>query len=204
MAEEGTTMQRRTRRPMAPRAVGAALLGCLLVLSCGGSSQTTIAGPVATFIPDEPSPADGSVTLQPGEVSGKLSRVKVSVRGVPDFFGAAFWISYDTTAVAYHTFDGASSFLRDGGTDIAVQVDAITTPGKIKVGISRIQNAGGTVKGVDVTDARDLIVLSFIGTKVVVASPIAFVDGHGEVVSSSLPPGNGIAVTWAGGTLTVR
>jgi hypothetical protein len=188
---------------MGPRAAAAAL-GCLLVLSCGGSAPPVSTGPVASFTPDEPSPANGSVTLQPGEVSGRLSQVKVSVRGVPDFFGVAFWISYDTTAVAFHTFDGASSFLRDGGTDIAVQVDSITTPGKIKVGISRIQNAGGTVEGVDVTDARDLIVLSFIGTKAVVASPIAFVDGHGEVVGPSLPPGNGIAVTWAGGKLTVR
>lgn len=196
-------MQRRTPRPLLSPAAAAAL-GCLLVLSCGGSAQTTIPAAVATFTPDEPSPADGSVTLQPGEVSGRLSQVKVSVKGVPDFFGAAFWISYDNTSVAYHTFDGASSFLRDGVTDIAVQVDADTTPGKIKVGISRNMNPEGTLKGVDVTDARDLIVLSFIGTKAIVASPIAFVDGHGEVVDSRLPPGNGIAVTWAGGKLTVR
>ena len=188
---------------MAPRAVAAALLGCLLVLSCGGSSQGTITGPVATFTPVTPSPADGSVTLQPGEVTGKLFQLKVSVRGVPNVFGAAFWIAYDPTVVAYYNYSDSTSLLRDDGKDIAVQVDALSTPGVVKVGVSRMQNAGGAVKGVDVTDARDLIVVSFVATKVLTASPLGFVDGHGEVVNSSQPPGNGIAVTWAGGAVNV-
>ncbi len=195
-------MPPRIRRTVAARAVAAAL-GCLLVLSCK-STSTVYQPPVASFTADAPSPANGSVTLQPGKTTGQIVEVKVSVRGVPDFFGAAFWITYDTSYVTYYKFDDSTSFLRDGGSDITVQVDALSTPGRVKVGIARIQNADGTLRGVDVSDLRDVIVLSFIGTKIVTGSPITFTDGQGKVVNSSQPPNDAIDVTWAGGTLSLR
>jgi hypothetical protein len=182
----------------------AVALGCLLVLSCGTTENATLPGVVATFTPDAPSPADGSVTLQPGDVTNTIFQVRVSARGIADLFGAAFWVSYDPTYMALRTYDDSASLLRDGGTDVAVQVNATAEAGKVKVGIGRIQNANGTIKGVDVTDPRDLIVLTFVARAAVTASPIVFVDGHGEIVSSATPPNNGIAVTWAGGTLTTR
>jgi len=201
--EEATIMIRRTRQRTDARCLATALV-CLIVLSCAGKSTPVSSGLLATFTPDQPSPADGSVTLQPGDASGRLTAVKVSVKGVPDFFGAAFWITYDPTLVAYYKVDASASFLRDGGADVSVQVDAASTAGQVKVGISRIQDADGGVRGVDVTEARDLLVLSFIAAKASTGSAITFADGHGEVVGSGPPPGNGIAVTWAGGSLSAR
>jgi hypothetical protein len=186
-----------------PRAVAAAV-GCLLLLSCGKTNNPTSTGLVASFAPDAPSPPDGSVTLQAGQGTGALVEVRVSARKITDLFGAAFWISFDTASVGFAGYDDSTSLLRDGGEDPFVLVNSVSSAGTVKVEISRVQNAGGTVEGVDVTDPRDLIVLTFGARKSVVGSPIAFMDGHGEVSDSAAPAGNPITVTWAGGTLTAK
>ncbi|MBZ5640347.1 MAG: hypothetical protein LAO51_16520 [Acidobacteriia bacterium] len=199
------------RLPLArvPRAVAAAV-GCLVLLGCGSTSNPTSSGVVASFLPDAPSPPDGSVTLQAGETTGTLVQVRVSVKGVDDFFGAAFWISYDATNVAYRSYDVSTSLICDGGCDtdpkkeaVTVLVDPLSLPGTIKFGVSKRQ-LDGTIKGVNVTDASDLIVLTFVARQAVTGSPIMFVDGHGEVIDSTPPPTNTTAVTWAGGTLTAK
>jgi hypothetical protein len=196
-------MHWRSLHPRAPRAAAAAL-GCLLVLSCGSTEYTPVEGNVASFVPDEASPADGSVTLQPGEASGTVFEVRVSAREIADFFGAAFWIYYDTGAMYLVSYDDSTSFLRDDAADVSVQVNPSSPTGVVKVGISRLQNQEGTVKGVDVTGARDLIVLTFRASKVVTGSAIGFVDERGEVIDSTPLPSNAIAVTWAGGKLNVQ
>jgi hypothetical protein len=186
-------------------ATAAAAAGCLLLFACGSSNNTTTTGIVASFAADAPSPAANSVTLQPGGATGALFNVRVSAREIDDLFGAAFWISFDTTNVAYRTCDDSTSLLRDGGEQLLVDVNSTSSPGNVKVGISRIQNADGTVKGVNVTDSRDLIVLTFVARAAVTATPIAFVDGHELATNSGAPPGNVVAgVTWAGGTLTAK
>ncbi len=196
-------MSRRCLMARVSRATAAAV-GCLLLLSCGKTNNPTITGLVASFAPDAPSPADGSVTLQAGQATGALVEVRVSARGIQDLFGAAFWISFDTASVSFAGYDASTSLLRDGGEDPFVLVNSVEQPGTVKVVITRLQNAGGTLKGVDVTDPRDLIVFTFGARKSVAGSPITFVDGPGEVHDSATPQGNPIAVTWTGGTLTAK
>ncbi len=203
-------MQGRIGRARFSRAAAAAI-GCLLVLSCGSTTPTTSTGLTTVFTPDSPSPPDGSMTLQPGSSTGTLFQVKVSAKGISDLFGAAFWISYDTASVQYQAYDVTTSLVCDGGCDtdakldaVTVVVDAVSLAGTVKVAVSRRQLPDGTVRGVNVTDAQDLIVLSFTARATVTGSPIQFVDGHGAVVNSTAPPTNTIAVTWAGGSVSVH
>ncbi len=211
-------MEARSRHPRVSRAAAAAL-GCLLVLSCGSTTKTTTTGLAATFTSNAPSPADDSVTLQPGTATGTLFQVRASVKGVTDFFGAAFWISYDTTNVYYSSYDITTTFMCQNmppeitGCDptspspvgLVVIVDALSVPGTIKVAFSRERSVEGKlIPGVDVTSPQDLIVFNFIARQAVTHTPIVFVDGHEEVINSSPPPTNTINVTWAGGTLTAK
>ena len=184
--------------------VPVAALGCLLAFACSSTPifvPTTLA---VSFVPGTEPPPGVSVTLQPGEVTDTLARVRVSAQGTQDFFGAAFWITYDITSVAFTGYDDSASFLRDDGSTVTLQVDPLSKPGTIKVGFTRVQNGEGTVQGVDVTVARDLIVLEFGPRKVVEASPIVFASGHGEVVGSGMPPSNTIEATWVGGSFSAR
>jgi hypothetical protein len=183
----------------------AAAVGSLLFLSCQSSNNPVPVEHVASFSPDSPSPANGSITLQPGEATGTQVQVRVSARGISDLFGTAFWISFDNTSVAYKTYDDSASLLRDAGKDLAVSVNSVSSPGTVKVGISRIQNASTPITGVDVTAPRDLIVLTFVARTAVVGSPIALVAGHGQAFNSKPQPANVIdGITWAGGTLSAN
>ncbi len=196
-------MNRRFPLPRSARFLAAAL-GCLLALACSSTQVTTPTTLSVSFVPDTAPPPGASVTLQPGDVTGTEARVRVSAQGTEDFFGAAFWVTYDITSVAFTGYDDSASFLRDDGSTVTVQVDPLSQPGTVKVGISRVQNGEGTVQGVDVTVARDLIVLDFRARAAVEASPIAFASGHGEVVGSGMPPSNTIEVAWVGGSFNAR
>jgi hypothetical protein len=183
----------------------------LLLLSCRSTSNPVETGLVGSFSADAPSPANGSITLQPGEATGTQVKVRVSARGIDDLFGTAFWISFDNTSVAYRTYDDSASLLRDDGKDLVVSVNSTSSPGTVKVGISRIQNSQNPIHGVNVTAPRDLMVLTFVARVAVAGSPIAFVEGSERAFNSNpekpppLPPGNVIdGITWAGGALSAN
>lgn len=188
-------------------ALGLAFLATLVLASCSDSGTKVPPPETAVFVPDVPSPADETVTLQPGAVNQLYFDVRVSAKGLHDVFGAAFWIRYDTTKVVYAGYDAAGSLLAGDGAEVQVLADAATSPGTVKIGIGRVQNDVGTVPGVDVTDAADLIVIHLLAFTGVSDVAIEFVADHSELRDSKItdpPGGQRIDATWAGGSVSTQ
>lgn len=197
------------RRNILGRAVPVALavLAAMGAASCSGSDDVLFPrGLVAAFVADEPI-QDGSVGLLAGSPPFVTLRVRVAARGIDDFFGAGFEISYDPDVLRLVRWDDADSFLRDGGAEADFIVDAVSQPGRVIVGASRRQDAGHTVPGVNVVGTRTLLTLVFKPKKASKASPVQFVTsppGTCEARDSSLPPpGRAIPVLWKGGNVSV-
>jgi len=178
-------------------ALAAASIGC-----GGGSSTTTTSGPVAVFTPD---PLPGTVALLAGSTSGASVDVRVTVTGVTSFFGAAFHISYDTTALQFNGMTTTASFLRGGGVadaNLFFFEEHASTPGEIVITATRVDPT--VAPPVDVTTTSDLLVLNFTARKTIAVAAAAgrldFGDPKqvcdGTVVASECNP---IAVTWSGG-----
>src|SRR5882672_7421209 len=138
-------------------ALAAASIGC-----GGGSSTTTTSGPSAVFTPDTPTPLAGTVALLAGSTSGASVDVRVTVTGVSSFFGAAFRITYDTTALQFTGMTDTDSFLRGGGVaeaNLFFFEDHASIPGEVIVTATRVDPT--VAVPVDVTNASDLVVLNF-------------------------------------------
>jgi hypothetical protein len=179
-------------------------LALAVAWGCGGGGGGGVTPPpsTATFTPYASSPANLSVTMQAGEASGETFEVRIAVTGVNDFFGAGFHVLYDPADVEYVSAEDGTSFLWDGGAtcDFLYQ----DSGGDVAVAATRRQNQAGTIPGVNVTGTRDLVVLTFRALRSVTGSVLEFGTPR-EVRDSAQPaPGNAIAVTWAGGTLTAR
>jgi hypothetical protein len=85
----------------------------------------------------------------------------VTVTGVDNFFGAAFRITYDNTALQFNSMTTTTSFLREGVTsnDVNFTEDHASEPGEVKVVATRLDPT--IAPPVDVTTTSDLVVLSF-------------------------------------------
>ena len=189
-------------------ALSAASVGCGGGNNGSGSTTTTVA---AVFKPDTPTPAPGSITLLPGTTSGAAVNVRVTVTGVASFFGAAFHITYDGTALLFNGMDDSTSFLRTApgvtANDVIFLVDSTTTPGELVVTATLKDPA--LVGPVDVTTTKDLVILNFVARKAI--APLAgegrvdFADPRqvcdGTVVGSGCGP---ITVTWKGGGVSAQ
>lgn len=187
-------------------ALAAASIGC-----GGGSSTTTTSGPSAVFTPDTATPPAGTVALLAGTTSGASVNVRVTVTGVSSFFGAAFHITYDTTALQFNGMTDTGSLLRGApATDedhLLFNEDHVATPGEIIVTATRLDP---TFAGpVAVTTTSDLVVLNFTARKTIalgaVEGRIDFGDPKqvcdGTVVGSGCNP---VAVTWSGGGVSAE
>jgi hypothetical protein len=156
--------------------------------------------PSAAFSGPGGTPAAGTVTMQPGSVNGDTFEVRIAVTGVNDFFGAAFHVAYDPAVVEYVSADDAGSFLREGGASTSFLYGGAA--GDLSVSATRLQDGGGTIRGVDVPGTRDLVVLTFRAKASATASPIAFGNPQEVRDSTQPPPGRSIAVSWEGGTMS--
>src|SRR5262245_33156478 len=107
-------------RRFAHRLVAAALAAVVLTAlpSCGGGSDDSgggVTNPTATFTPDTPTPGNATVAMLAGSSSGAAVSVRITVTGVDDFLGAAFRVTYDTSALFFNGMDDSGSLLRQGG-----------------------------------------------------------------------------------------
>jgi len=158
-------------------AFAAAAVGC-----GGGNDSTTSSAPVAKFTPDTPAPAAGTIALLSGSSSGASINVRVTVTGVNDFFGAAFRIKYDVTALQFNAMSSTDSFLRGDppnpdDPNVYFAADA-SHPGEIWISATRLDPTAGTV---DVVSTSDLVVLNFTARKAIAAGAAA-----GRVVFGAL------------------
>ena len=156
--------------------------------------------PNASFAASSGTPPAGSVVLAAGTATGDTFDMKVAVTGVSDFFGAAFHVMYDPAVVAYVSADDSASFLREGGAGTSFLYGG--SPGDLAVSATRLQDGGGSVRGVNVPGTADLLVLTFRAKATAAASPFAFGVPLEVRDSSQPPPGHAISVIWEGGTMT--
>lgn len=180
-------------------------------LGCGGSSNsTTSSGPIATFTPDTASPGAATIALLPGTSSGASVTVRVTVTGVPSFFGAAFRIQYDNTALLFTGMTDTGSFLRSGGVGAAnlfFLADSTSHAGQIIVTATRVDPT--VAPPVDVTTTSDLVVLNFTARLAIVPGAttgrLDFIDPKQACDGTTNPSGCGaIAVTWSGGGVSAQ
>ena len=118
----------------------AASVGC----GNGNDSTTSSTAPVAVFTPNTATPAAGSITLLAGSTNGASVDVRVTVTEVSNFFGAAFRIAYDPTALLFNGMDSSNSFLRTGVTDpnqLFFFADSTNSPGEVVITATRIYPA---------------------------------------------------------------
>lgn len=199
-----------TSRQIVSRCAAVGLAAAALgLLGCNSSDDTQPTGPVARFTPDAPTPGAGTVALLAGTSTGAAIKIRVTVTGVDDVFGAAFRIDYDTAALQFGGFDDSGSFLRQGVTDddVLFLADAINNPGQVVVTATRLDPS--TIGTVDVGATADLIVLQFAARK-----PLAVGSAEGRLDFAdpkrlcdgtvAAPLCGAIAVTWSGGGVSAQ
>ncbi|MCZ6670121.1 MAG: hypothetical protein O6947_03750, partial [Acidobacteria bacterium] len=119
-------------------------LFCLaLAPSC--SSDEGLPLPAAQFVPDQPVPAAGMVTLQAGTITGGLASLDVLVTlapGSPGVFSASFDVVYNPVVAFFTGASTADSFMEcPPSTDLNVQVAPDQgQAGRLVVGMSRLNN----------------------------------------------------------------
>jgi hypothetical protein len=183
----------------------------VLLAACGGDDNGSIVIPTgitASFTADAPAPATPSVVFRSGAVAGATIDLRVTVAGVPDFFGATFHVSFDPSMV---TFGGcrlpADPFVAGpSGQDPVDTRCALATSGHtVAVSVTRLAS-GGQATGIDAVDPSDLVLLSFTALQSTAGTRLDFSGVEPRmVVNSSAWPGSEVAgVSWAGGTLAAH
>ena len=189
-------------------ALAAASVGC----GGGNDSTTTSTAPVALFTPDTAAPGAGTIALLAGSTSGASLNVRVTVTGVPVFFGAAFRIKYDPTALQFNGMTSSASFLLVGVTADNVFFDALTsTPGEIVITATRLDPT--VAPPIPVVATSDLVVLNFIARKAIaVAAPegrLDFGDPTQNQVCDGTVAASGcgavvVTLPWSGGGVSAQ
>src|SRR5258707_1059239 len=80
-------------------ALGFAFVVLSAASSCGGGGGSTVSEPVTTFAPNPVAPGSGTVAMLAGQSSGAMISIRIVVTDVNSFFGAAFRVTYDATAL---------------------------------------------------------------------------------------------------------
>jgi hypothetical protein len=181
-------------------------------VGCGGSNNTSSEGTttvVSTFTPDTPIPANGSITMLAGTTSGASVNVLITVTQIPSFFGAAFRVTYDPTALLFNGMDNSTSFLRNGISDdsqLFFTFDAANSPGEVVITATRLFPA----VPVNVTTTSNLVILNFVARRSIIPAAVEgrldFADPKQACDGTVAAPGCGsITVTsWNGGGVSAQ
>jgi hypothetical protein len=177
----------------------------VLAVACGGGEGSSDGGVIndssqsrvvaASFTPDEPDPSDDSIamSLVTGGVTNRVT-VGVDVTGTDDVFGASFDVIYDSSSAQYVSW-GRGSLLENHGQNVTYVVSE-GVAGRLVVGISCI----GCPSGVNVTDSRQLVELTFVVSEPG-ATSLRFANA--SLLDSAAPnPAPIPGLDWFGGTLT--
>jgi len=201
------TLQRTLPRIAAIVLATAAAVG----LGCGGGNDnTTSSGPVGAFTPDTPSPGPATIALLPNTVSGATVTVRVTVTGVTSFFGAAFRIDYDNTALLFSGMSDTASFLRQGAVpnaNLVFLADSTSHAGEVVITATRVDPLVAPPVAVGTTS--DLVVLTFTARKAIAPGAtdgrLEFSDPKQVCDGTTTPSGCGaVTVTWSGGGISAQ
>jgi hypothetical protein len=176
------------------------------------NTTTTVSGAVASFAPDVAAPGANTVALLPGSSSGPNVNVRVTVTGVPTFFGAAFRVKYNPLALRFNGMESTGSFLRAGGVPadhLVFLEDHTSSAGEIIVTATRVDPVAWPP--VAVTATSDLVVLNFTALLSVVAAGaegrLDFGDPKQVCDGTVSAPGCGavpLASPWPGGGVSAK
>ena len=179
--------------------------------SCGGGSDggggnTT---PTATFTPDTPAPGNGTIAMLAGTANGAAVNVRIAVTGIDDFFGAAFRVTYDPTALFFNGMDDSGSLLRQGGVsnnNLFFQANQSTVVGQVVVTATRLNPV--TTGTVDVAATSDLVVLNFSARRAIpggdAGGELVFDPSHDVQVCTTPVTCSSAVVTFSGGAVTAQ
>lgn len=157
----------------------------------GGILPGPSPGPIrASFTPDQPSPAAGTVSMAEASKTADRVTVAVTVTDTSGIYGAAFEVLYDAAKVSYVTWS-PGTLLEEGGV-VPNYTVGTPEPGRLVIGASRT----GPVTGIDAVGTRVLVHLVF-ETRVKASSSLSF--RHGALIDANDAVIPGIA--WAGGTV---
>jgi cohesin domain-containing protein len=195
------------------RLPGLIVAAVLMLSACGGTSTTTSSAPTAHFTADTPNPGPATVALLQDATIGASVTLRVTVTGVPSFFGAAFRVNYDPNALLFAGWDTSSSFLSTGLVspgDILFSEDHTTIGGSVVIVATRLDPTVETT--IDVTTTATLVKLNFVARKALAVGAVEGRLDFGDpkqvcdgTVSTVDPLGcNPVAVTWSGGGLSAK
>ncbi len=134
-----------------------AMIPLLMSLSCGGSSggsdgdgdSTGITYTIICADPTPVAPVAGDIVIKMNdtESSGNNLVFDITVYGaLTGVYDIAFHLCYDNTVIQFLTADTAGSVLDDGcnaGNCVLLTQDATTVPGKVIIGLTRLEPGVG-------------------------------------------------------------
>ncbi len=129
-----------------------------VTVACSGSSDGgIITGPTisASFVPEEPNPGTGAVSMAQSTATGDRVTVAVNITDTNGIFGAAFDVAYDVSLGSFET-SSPGTILEQGG-NVPNYVVNSSQPGRLFIGVSRT----GNVSTVNATGTQPLIKLTF-------------------------------------------
>ena len=187
-----------------------ALFGlCVVLLStsaCGGSTDDVAPSTsAAVFTPLSSPPASGTISMQPGSAAGLAFQIRVAVKDISNIFGAAFRVTFNPNVVRFDSADFSTSVVKGSGINTQLSAAPVLGhPSEIAVVATRIQNAAGTVAGVNVTDG-ELVVLHFHAIGATAGTAINFGTPREACNPTARTCGPVTPVpTWIGGTLSAN
>jgi len=171
-------------------------------LGCGGSADLTQppggVSIAADFVPDVMSPGAGSVTLQKRSAVSNLVTIEVSVTDLEGIFAATFDLVYDPTLARYVTAEEGDLLDGDGAATSFLVTEA---PGRLVVGLTRLQNGSGDVPDVAATGSASLVTFTFRVLRADTGT-IDFDGGSPRAITDR--DGVPRPASWGGGTLVGR
>jgi hypothetical protein len=142
-----------------------------------------------------------------GTSNAAAVNVRITVTGIDDFFGAAFRVTYDPTALFFNGMDDSGSLLRQGGvSNLHFQANQSTVVGQVVITATRLNPA--TTGTVDVGATSDLVVLNFSARRAIPgADPggeLGFDASHDVQVCTTPVTCTSAVVTFSGGAVTAQ
>lgn len=169
-------------------------------VACGGSGGST-AGVIepatiaASFVAEQPSPGEHTVSMASGGSDGDEVVVRIDVTGQDGVWAAAFDVHFEPAYVEYVGYAAGTLLEQSGGTVNYTVEEPEGSSGLVVVGVSLT----GTTPAVGTTTTRTLVSLRF-RVKDLGTFPLRFGDGA-VLLDSNIDPLTGLTEPWPAGSL---
>jgi hypothetical protein len=186
---------------------------CALPLACGGGGGGFVPqeGLTVTFTPDAIPPGTMAIGMGQPTVIGESFQVPIVVRGIDNFFGAAFHVNFDPDTARFLEYvdeAGEDYFIEEIGVTVLINAvsggnGAVFVTATRQHGLDLEYVSGATPAAPD----NVLIVLNFRATGATAANAFTFSDQEVRACddgTETCPIVNPIDLTWSGGTMVAN